>query len=476
MNPRDVKLNDLPELPFAKILSYLSLEDRIRSRAVSRGLRKKIDSFKVRSLFCSDRAIGFILEKSVWMNDGFTRNFIRSPRIESLQLFLQTFSPSILSHLRRLCLHEFVLEETNEFSTLARTLKTFYQLEELSLFRFEVKNPSSEIDLELNLPALKRIYLNAVYAINRLTLDTPMLQKVKLVGCLRSFKLDFVHLESVEWLITEEMQQIEVKTLTNLKYLYTKLSKIDSTFLLPLKQLEEVHLNIYRHVKKLFEQKRRYGRVDLKIYLNGLHLNGPEDPEIDSVVYNEPLCCLTENPTRVANEIHFHDSLKYSEIESTSMDLAINIVNRFNGSSAIDVYEPIQDIERFLNFLKGLTKISCLLFVGDQPQALFDRLPDYCAVQWLIVKCALSDLRFLSSLKSLVYLELLNPIDIESVEPVLEDLPYLLQFDFKYRNKKIMVLVEHRKRFTVTLPCGLRSTVNDSNSAIQYIIEKTRDG
>ena len=46
-----VNLNDLAVQPFEKILSYLSLEDRIKAKAVSRKWYQKIDSFRVKSLF-----------------------------------------------------------------------------------------------------------------------------------------------------------------------------------------------------------------------------------------------------------------------------------------------------------------------------------------------------------------------------------------------------------------------------------------
>ena len=54
-NPMEVQLNDLPVLPFEKILSYLSLQDRILSRAVLRRWCWTVDSFKTKHLCFSDR-------------------------------------------------------------------------------------------------------------------------------------------------------------------------------------------------------------------------------------------------------------------------------------------------------------------------------------------------------------------------------------------------------------------------------------
>ena len=100
--PMKVKLDDLPVLPFEKILGYLSLEERIRLRRVSRRWNKTIDSFRLRILCCSSVQAGFILEKSRWLSGRFAQNFIHSLRIDS---FFRTLDQSILAGLKhlRLC-------------------------------------------------------------------------------------------------------------------------------------------------------------------------------------------------------------------------------------------------------------------------------------------------------------------------------------------------------------------------------------
>ena len=51
----DANLNDLPVLPFEKILSYLSPQDLLKSRAVSRRWYRMINGFRVKRLFYSKR-------------------------------------------------------------------------------------------------------------------------------------------------------------------------------------------------------------------------------------------------------------------------------------------------------------------------------------------------------------------------------------------------------------------------------------
>lgn len=106
-----VKINDLPELPFEKILGYLSLNDLIRSRAVSRRWRSTIDGFRAKSLCFSELQITevrFIREKN-WLADGeFAQNFIGLSKFRS---FFQAFRKTIFCNLKHLRLCDLSLIE-----------------------------------------------------------------------------------------------------------------------------------------------------------------------------------------------------------------------------------------------------------------------------------------------------------------------------------------------------------------------------
>ena len=106
-------MDDLPELPFEKVLSYLSLEEVIKPRAVSRRWCKMTDSFRVGSLCYSRDQKGFIWGKRRLVSGAFAQNFISSTRFAS---FFSTFGPSILSNLKRLRL---CFVRLNEEDTMA---------------------------------------------------------------------------------------------------------------------------------------------------------------------------------------------------------------------------------------------------------------------------------------------------------------------------------------------------------------------
>ena len=482
MNRTEVKtIDDLPKLPFEQILSYLSLKDRLKSRAVSRGWYHRIDSFKVKSLCYSPCPSGFIYGKRRWVSGAFAQNFVSSARFE---WFFSTFGQSILSNLKQLRLCDLDLKKVNA-TAFFQILNSFGQLEELGLFGFYDLLVSSDprTEFELNLLMLNSLQLEKVQGIKTLTLDAPRLQKVKVSRC-PFLRLVIVHGESVERLLTDQFVYTAVKNLKSLQYLYIgssgrPSSAIDSTLLSGLDQLKEIHLNDPRSVEMLFEQKQRNGRTDLKIYLGGLLLNGPEDPAIDfSSNFKEFFVHLAENPSRLADEIPFSfDFLSYSAIERVDLESTIDLLSRYTNFDTIVVREPVQDIERFLDVLKNCDHIAWLRFQCDQPQDLFDRLPEHSAVQELMIQSA-SDFRFLFRLNHLTRLDVYCSIDAKTIRKLFEGLPFLLFFGFEYNNERAEITSDsrwtHPKRFKVHFD-EQWTNVPDLNAAIQFIFETSQN-
>ena len=269
-----MKLDELPELPFLKVLDYLSLQDLFRLRSVSRSCYEKV-VIRVTSLCFSDRR--YIYGRSRWLSGAFAQNFISSNQFVT---FFDTFSQTILSNLRHLRLCDLDVRERDR-ATFIRTLNLFGQLEQLDMIHVLCRPPRGA---ELNLPMLTGIHLENLYACRKFTLNTPRLRNVEFrsnyygngYGHLR---VEIVHGESVERLITDSSEYLEVMTLKNLKYLSAGyFLRTDSTLLSSLKQLKEIRTDSKWAVSELFEQKQQYGRDDLKVYFKGLLLYGPDDP------------------------------------------------------------------------------------------------------------------------------------------------------------------------------------------------------
>ena len=467
-------MDDLPELPFEKVLSYLGLRDRLMLSAVSRRCYQKIHNSRVKTVCLSARPSGFILGKNRWVSGTFAQNFICSTRFES---FFDTFGQTILSSLKHLRLCDVDLTKRDRTAFI---INSFVQLEQLGIIRAKCGH---QRHLKLNLPMLTSIHLNKLIA--KVTLEAPKLQEVELKqvpGLDR--KLNIVHGESVERLIIEILEQVEVKKLTNLQYLYTSYSSciesFDPTLLSSLKHLKEFHTNMPRDVSNLFEQKRRYERADLKIYLYGLLLNGPDDPAINAPLYSSGyltrkwFACLAENPSRLADEIPFGNRTHYSYIERVARGLEVDVLKRGTDLNSIYVGRPVQNIQRFLDLLKNCDNIVDLWFDCDQPQELFDRLPEHSAVQKLTIARPPSDLAFLFRLKHLIHLYLSKSIDAETVRRAFDELPVLSSFWFKRVDDFVSIEITDSGQFRATFDSQWK-TVSDLNAAIEFIFKNENE-
>ena len=481
MNQIEVKPDDLPVLPFEKILSYLSLVNQIRLRGVSRKWLLKIDSFQVKSLFYSERPIGFIYQKSQLVSGVFAQNFISSPRFE---LFFHTFIPTILASLKHLRLCKIGLTEENK-TAFVKTLESFGGLKELGLFSFNLRADSGlSIELELSLPLLRAIHLEDLDGIEKLTLKAPKLQQIKLQYCDTTLNLDLVHAESVKLLVVDRLEYTEIKQMKNLHYLYMHVCdepEIDSTPLSDLEQLKEIRLTWTDHqntTPQLFDQKQRYDRAHLKIFYFGLLLNGPQDPamayDFDNLS-DESLGYLIANQSRLADEIPLCSHFYYKTIQRVSPELTIDIVKRFTSLAAISVSTPVRDHERFLNFLKVFSNIERLGIYCGQPQELFDRLPDHTALQNLSMHSPPLDLGFIYRLKNLIFLEMRCSIDAETIRKLFKRLEFLSWLEFSYLGFKNSVIIQADQPGHLKVSVnGERTEVPDLNAAIQFIEESTR--
>ena len=495
-------MDELPDLPFELVVSYLGLQDFLKSRAVSRSWKTRIDNHRVNSLCCSNRARDFIMGKSCWVKGEFEQNFIGTTRFA---IFYSTFGQSVLCNLRRLRFCDLDLDKLDAVA-FNECLGSFSQLEELDIIRFKVATRYNGQPLpfrphwKLSLPMLRRIHLKDFCAIYSVTLNAPRLQKVRIDGRFPHF-LKLVHVDSVERVIIYEVSQIAVAHLKNLKQLTINVdpllfSHIDSTLLSGLEQLREIYLNGGRFLSSLFDQKQRYGHTELKIYLRGVLLDGPEDPAMNCHNILGFFTHLTENQTRLADEMTFEPGLYlYADIEHVAPELATNVLKRFIDLNEIYVNGPVQDIPRFINFLKNFDIVE-LTFTCDHPQDLFDRLPEHCTVQKLTLQYLPSDPAFLFRFENVLEVNInitihrmgadprrpvireSRTLNIEIIRRFFEQLQFASSFKFN-RGPGRSMSIEVKKRITkgnsiqfYVAVQDTRSTVPNLNAAIKIIKNK----
>ena len=474
-------MDDLPELPFEKVLGYLSFEDRLKSRAVSRRWYHKINSFRVKSLCYSERP-----GKGGLASGAFAENFIRSTRFTS---FFNTFRQTVLSNLKRLRLSDLHLDIKSR--AFASTIESFAQLEELYIIRFDYRlthsNPIKK--LRLNLPKLNSLHLEKVCRIEELTLDSPRLKLVKFVRfpVIPSFlRLNLVHAESVERLVTDDLGCISVKKLKNLEYLHTsrRCGVIDPALLSDLRQLKEVRLENHRGIIELFEQKQRLGRTDLKIYhFCGLLLGGPDDLATHLLCHYHPdqvFSRLAANTTRLADEIPFYNTFHYPVNVPVAPEREVAILKRYTALKRIIVNQAIRDVQRFLELLKNLDDVLILAFTCPQPQNLFDDLPEHSFLHSLVIKRPPRDFQFqfLFRMKKLTYVSIGFNIDDDSIRKVFRELRILSSLEFFRVGRRISIeptRIDRPRKFKVSVGEFHGRMMPNLGAVLGYIAKMTKE-
>ena len=373
------------------------------------------------------------------------------------------------------------LKKKNGRSTFANTLNSFAKLEELDIIRLSFSISAGYFqhqDLPVDLPMVKRIQLSdlTLMGVKKITLKTPRAQEVKIWN-LNTVAVSIVHGESVETLIIDRFERLRETQLTKLKFLYIGQLVFDSTILSGLKELKEIHLSWLDNCKQLFVQKKRYGRADLKIYHLGLLLNGPDDPAF-GLIYNtldkETFAHLAANPSRLADQIPLQKRVFYASIEPVPRGSEMNVVSRFTDLNTIQASERVQDIERFLDLLKNVPNIVELVFLGDQPQELFDRLPEKCSgAQKLAIHSAPSDVSFVFELKHLIHLAIGRSFDAEFVRKAFQELHFLSFLDFKPANVRATIEVDNARQYEIWVGNSM-TKVADLDAAIQFIFPDKR--
>lgn len=481
MNAANVAtIDDLPELPFQQIVSYLSFRDRINLRSVCRSWRMRFD-FKANSLCCSDSPSGREF------GGEFIDNYISSPEFH---LFLITFAPTILADLKHLrlvdaCLYGLLISKSGFRKTsrstdppvLIKTLSSFRQLERVEIINTQYYDRKNEkMELDLRLPVCTSLHLENVY-VESVCVDAPALRKINLVNSehCEEFKLDLIHGESVERLSIDGKIWIFMNGLKNLKYLdIIRAPQFNLSLLSRLEHLEEIHLQKARHVpelRHLFQQN-----PSLKVYRFGCLLNGPGDPlATDFQSFDDPglLPHLAENLTRLVDEIPLFSVLEYWHIERVALEKAVCLLKRFTDLREILVHQPVPNAQRFLDLLKNLN-ITRLEFIGPQPQDLFDGLPEHSStLQKLTIAGDPSNLRFLFRLKNLTVLHVPCLMDFEFILFLLKELKNLKELRFNYLKKMVRIRVGtyDLEKYSIFIDNHLESTT-DLNVAIRYLVEK----
>lgn len=460
-------MDTLPDLPFELMLSYLELKQLIKSRAVSRGWLKKVDRFRAESLCFSEWESDHILDKYRRIFGKFSSNYIKSSRFES---FFDSFVGSILRNLKHL--RVFALNVEHRSPDFISKLNSFDRLVTLDIIAVH----GLYGDLRLELPNLRSIHLEDVPGHATLRLDAPRLLKIKVWDS--HFRLIVDHAESVERVVTKNDQNLEVKRFGNLEVFHCeRLLAIDAAFLSELRRLKAIHFVGHQTtLRALHDQRQRHNRTDLKIFYHGLCLDTADDYAglPNYLTLSEALVeRMIANPSRLSDELSFYEWIYYySNIERAIPRVPTGFWRKFTALKSIDVRE-VENINRFLDFLKCFDSIVALSFRHQQPQALFDQLPGYCSSLQVLNLESDPDLRFVFDLKHLFSLTVTNQIDGEFIREVFGRLEWMQSFSFYLKGRRFSVSLNEQKQFCV-FNCVRNQICDDLDDLLRYVGSQRR--
>ena len=459
-------MNDLPDLPFENVLSYLSLEDLIRFRGVSKGWYKKISAFKVANLFLSEWKS--VRNQHQLVVGAFAQNYIRTSRFEA---FFAYFGRSMLSSLAHLRLCDLHLDVKVRAFALADALNSFVQLEKLDLI--QISNLGSRFN-RLNLPNLRSIHLESLQWIESLTLDTPRLNRIH-AWDLQNARLELLHVESVQGAVLDTCALLDVERLKNLQTLFCQVIYLfGDSFLVSLPKLKEVHFNGHlTALEMLHDQKRRHNRADLKIFYRGIRLNSPQDyskfpdyPVLDKAV----VTCVVENYDRVADQLPLYCSVYYSRFEPVVAQVPTGFWRRLTNLKALEIDRTVENVRQFFAFLKCFDDVRSLAFNRPQPQQLFDQLPVHLpSLESLEINYQNPDLAFLFELSCLIDLAL-DDINAQFVQRIVQELKFLRVIrSYQEDDKELCIKIGKSKQFTLQIGRSSKEILTDFNGLIRVL-------
>lgn len=316
-----------------------------------------------------------------------------------------------------------------------------------------VRVPNLQGSFRLALPKLTRIRFQKSHNDGVITLDAPRLCEIEISDCYT--RLDILRAESVEAVSILDNRSLDLGSpekladFKSLKSLYcANFYQLSDSLLSYLNQLKEIHLNDRDAFERFHDQKRRYGRAELKIYLYGLCLADSSDyPDFLhlNLSSNEALSFMVANYSRIADRMpHCKDTIVYSKIET--VPIPTDFWGRLNNLQYVQISKRIENVTKFLDFLKNCSRVRNLLFQhADQPANLFDQLPACCSPQMLILRNESDqDLSFLLGFKDLMVIRL-EHASLKLIQDVLKEMKFITCFTFQYCTTKFCIEIDKSK-------------------------------
>jgi len=458
---RKAHIGLLPPEVIGKIFENLSLEDLVICMRVCRywnQIASNIEFANLSIYYLPNRLIWYHSNRPVYLNE-----------MVNEKIFFNNFKSQNLIYLKQLKV------SSSNYKPCLSVYSIFKNLHHLEI-NYSLPNETNS----LNLPMLTTLFLGD-YCYFRLVIEASRLKILRYYG-LMSFielsnpesiiKLDVEHLtESLEKFMNVE--HIICEKVENSRKIEDIASKLKQ-----LKKIEFINLNLFE-MKQLQDLKvnvlDKLIINDIQIFLNGIELTTKIYDQFRGISNQDVQSFLLSYYDGLDCEITFFNSLDYTNlIRSFKFGMVPkNFFAKFPNIQSVSAIKVLNQ-SQFLWFLSKLKNLRTLDLINPSlNQQFYDQLPSICSLNCFLLDEYHDielDFKFISKFKLLRTLRVNQNIPYSSfisLTKAFKDLKHLNTLDIKI-NEAFVKIKKNRENSELTYALELRDEVIDTSNLCKY--------
>lgn len=353
-------MNNLPILSLKVIIDHLEINDRLRCRNVCTQWRTLIDYYYAFDCLVISKKFGKSRFLEKWCDTNAALDLKNLLFKSDLDLILSRTFDGLVERVQSLSLCEL------EICDIAKILGKLNKIERLSInSRLSCYHPDPSYGrmrtFFIRSSTLKLISLGCEILVDQVIIDCPKLKRIK-SGAYTSL-IEYAHPHSIEFCEIENCKIEYAEQFTNLKYLFFKYfatDKINADFLSKLPNIEEIHLDCsdyFQLFDKLQDQKIKYNRKNLTIFLFGLSLSSSKDyGECTNFLDNNHVKLCIENYSKINYQFLMENFIDFDGIMSNWRLLPLDFLDKFPRLDCISLYEEIENEDIFIQLIQLITR------------------------------------------------------------------------------------------------------------------------
>lgn len=370
--------SNLPQLPFDEILSYLSVKEQIRCKAVCRNWKCEIERWEKsrQSLVFHLRAF---LTNVKWTHSATLMRLENSFQTKSLDFLRRPFTQSYFKRMKKVAIldiHVSHLFGNNRHQRFSQCINWLAECVELEVFGLYLEGKTT-----FDLPKLKVLVLRKVDA-NHMEFKCPALEVLVLQSKVK--QIEFKNTKSLKHLSitntgglnfrssTSKFSSLECMNLFNNDFLRTSYQR----------ELDQIREDLLRYTPKLKKlicysanaglsfaqlqaQKARYGLKDLQILMAGFRETRFDLVRCESqfMITEESIDGVFDNFAKLVEPCHWDTHIDYSVVTEKFRILPSTFFTKFPNVISFEI-KQITSYNHLFGFLKHCPRVVFLQICG----------------------------------------------------------------------------------------------------------------